>query len=182
MPFNVIVATDLSNGIGYQGTIPWYFKSDLRYFKKCTLNSTIVMGRKTWDSLPTRPLPKRKHIVLGTKSILVDVNGKNGDNDTVTQVGSWDTIENLFKDSNETVWIIGGSSLYNLATTSDKCQYIYQTRIHDTFKCDTFFGGIPDNFELVSSETIDDIDVVTKKVVKIEYLVFKKVFEKDCKT
>jgi len=58
--FNLIAAVDFNRGIGYQGNIPWYIKEELKYFKKVTGNSPIIMGRKTWDSLPKKPLPNRE--------------------------------------------------------------------------------------------------------------------------
>ncbi|CAI8038326.1 Dihydrofolate reductase [Geodia barretti] len=50
--------------IGLGGTLPWHYSADLKRFKRVTLNSTIIMGRKTWDSLPIQPLPERQNIVI----------------------------------------------------------------------------------------------------------------------
>ena len=72
MKINMIVACRSNNGIGFQNSIPWFIKSDLKYFSKLTKgngNNAIVMGRKTWDSLPLKPLPKRENIII-TNSII----------------------------------------------------------------------------------------------------------------
>ena len=65
----MIWAQDTNNAIGRDGTLPWHFSEDLQNFKALTLNSTIVMGRKTWDSLKIKPLPKRRNIVLSSKKL-----------------------------------------------------------------------------------------------------------------
>ena len=62
---NLIVAIDKKRGIGLNNKIPWYFKEDLQFFKKITLNSIVIMGRNTWESLK-KPLPQRYNIVLST--------------------------------------------------------------------------------------------------------------------
>ena len=69
MIIKLIWAQDSSGGIGINNKLPWHFSEDLQKFKSLTLNSTIVMGRKTWESLKIKPLPKRKNIVLSSKKI-----------------------------------------------------------------------------------------------------------------
>ena len=61
---SLIVARGLNNVIGVSGQLPWRLKSDLMFFKQVTLGSPIIMGRKTWESLPRRPLPDRENIVM----------------------------------------------------------------------------------------------------------------------
>jgi len=61
----VLVLASANNGvIGRNGTIPWHIPDDLRRFKALTLGRTVVMGRKTWDSLPRKPLPGRRNVVV----------------------------------------------------------------------------------------------------------------------
>ena len=57
-------AQDKKGGIGKNGKLPWHISEDLKNFKKLTTGHTIIMGRKTWDSLPVKPLPNRKNIIL----------------------------------------------------------------------------------------------------------------------
>ena len=66
--FNLIGAIDFNGNIGYQGKIPWYIKEELQYFKQVTGNNPIIMGRKTWDSLPKKPLPNRENLVISCKN------------------------------------------------------------------------------------------------------------------
>ena len=58
-----VAAMSSNRVIGNNGELPWHFSEDLKFFKKLTLNSTVVMGRKTFDSIG-KPLPKRKNIVI----------------------------------------------------------------------------------------------------------------------
>ena len=66
MNIHMIWAQDNNNAIGRDGTLPWHFSEDLKNFKKLTTGSPIIMGRKTWDSLPIKPLPDRRNIVLSS--------------------------------------------------------------------------------------------------------------------
>ena len=82
-----ILAADKDWGIGKDGTMPWpHNTDDLKWFRDCTLDSTVIMGRKTWDSLPIQPLPNRKNAVV-TRQIDVDIFTKSDiilDVDTIT--------------------------------------------------------------------------------------------------
>ena len=69
MKINLIWAQDYNGGIGKEGNIPWYISEDLKHFKKLTQNSIVIMGRKTWDSLPFKPLPSRRNIVLSSRNL-----------------------------------------------------------------------------------------------------------------
>lgn len=60
----LIYAASLNNVIGKDGTLPWHVPSDLKHFKAVTLGKPVIMGRKTWNSLPRKPLPARKNIVM----------------------------------------------------------------------------------------------------------------------
>ena len=61
---NIIVAISQNGVIGNKNTIPWYLPEDLKQFKAMTMNSVIIMGRNTWESLPKKPLPGRINIVI----------------------------------------------------------------------------------------------------------------------
>ena len=68
MEIHLIWAQDNRGGIGENGNLPWHISEDLKNFKKITSGSTIVMGRKTWESLPIKPLPNRDNIIMSTKN------------------------------------------------------------------------------------------------------------------
>ena len=128
MKIHLIWAQDYNGGIGINGQLPWHIPEDLINFKKITLDSTILMGRKTWDSLPFKPLPKRRNIVLS----------KNKINNVEVYHNVEKCIQNLEKELLPTIFIIGGSSIYKLF-------FDYATYLHITYidkksnNIDTFF-------------------------------------------
>ncbi len=71
MNVSLIVACARNAVIGVRGSLPWRLSEDLRNFKRTTLNKTVVMGRKTWLSLPLRPLPQRRNIVLSRNASFI---------------------------------------------------------------------------------------------------------------
>lgn len=128
MKIHLIWAQDYNGGIGINGQLPWHIPEDLINFKKITLDSTILMGRKTWDSLPFKPLPKRRNIVLS----------KNKINNVEVYHNVEKCIQSLEKELLSTIFIIGGSSIYKLF-------FNYATYLHITYidkksnDIDTFF-------------------------------------------
>ena len=69
MNIDMIWAQDKNGGIGKNGTLPWNISEDLQNFKKVTWGHPIIMGRKTWESLPFKPLPNRRNIVLSSQKV-----------------------------------------------------------------------------------------------------------------
>lgn len=136
----MIVAALLPDlGIGMKGKMPWRLKQEIRYFKNVTTTTkdpnninAVIMGRKTWESIPTkfRPLPGRLNIVL-SRSYAND--GSNDENIILTN-----SIENaLDKVSRygrpvEKIFIIGGSELYNKLISHEKIQHLLITEIKST--------------------------------------------------
>jgi len=119
MDIHLIWAQDKDGGIGYNGKLPWYIPEDLKNFKKLTLNSVIIMGRKTWESLPIKPLPDRKNIVLSkTKQQGVET------------FNSYDKCIQTLKSNNvNKVYIIGGRSIYKLFFQCANFLHITQIKI-----------------------------------------------------
>lgn len=64
--FTAIVAYDRNRGVGKNNQLPWHLPQDLKHFKETTKNGVLIMGRKTWESLPLKPLPDRKCIVVSS--------------------------------------------------------------------------------------------------------------------
>ena len=108
MHIGLIFARSSNNVIGVNNDLPWKISEDLRNFKKVTLGHTVVMGSKTWESLPEsfRPLPGRKNIVL-SKNSNFKIN-----NSSVTILNSFDDVLKL---EDQEVWVIGGEAIYNEA-------------------------------------------------------------------
>jgi len=127
-----ILAADKDWGIGKDGTMPWpHNTDDLKWFRDCTLDSTVIMGRKTWDSLPIQPLPNRKNAVV-TRQIDVDIFTKSDiilDVDTITN-----HIDTLYPGTHK--WIIGGAQL--VTTLLPVIDEIWISRLDMVYSCDTF--------------------------------------------
>ena len=133
---SLIVAIAQNNVIGGDNKLLWHISDDLKRFKKITSGNTIVMGRKTFESLPG-VLPNRKHIILTRdKNYTVD-------NPSVEVIHNINDIINNFKNSPVEVFIIGGGEIYNQFINSvDK---IYLTKDFKNFEGDTTFPEIDYN-------------------------------------
>lgn len=125
---NAILACDEDWGIGKDGDLPWPKNSaDLQWFKQCTTGGTVVMGRKTWESLPKKPLPNRFNIVITKQPMEQEVN--------MTPMYLEFFKSNYAYFSNQNIWIIGGAQL--LETCVDIIDEIWLSRIKSTYDCDT---------------------------------------------
>ena len=113
----LIWAQDKNGGIGKDGKLPWHVSEDLKNFKNITLNSTIIMGRKTWESLPIKPLPNRENIILS----------KTLNNDILTFKSYDNCMANLQTRAIPKVFVIGGRSMYKLFF--DKADFLHITNI-----------------------------------------------------
>tara|TARA_B100000614_G_scaffold58512_1_gene51717 strand:+ start:6207 stop:6707 length:501 start_codon:yes stop_codon:yes gene_type:complete len=105
MEVHLIWAQDFEGGIGLKGQLPWHISEDLKNFKKITFGHTVLMGRKTWDSLPFKPLPKRRNIILSRSKLI------KCEAEIFNDINS--CIETLKNQSIEKLFVIGGSSIYN---------------------------------------------------------------------
>lgn len=132
---SIIVAKAKNNVIGKNNQLIWNIPDDLKRFKKLTSGHTIIMGRKTFESLG-RVLPNRFHIVLST-----DKNYKI-ENDSVMVINDINELNKYVKDSEEN-FVIGGATIYKLLIS--KCNKLYITQIDKEFEGDTFFPEINEN-------------------------------------
>lgn len=138
----LIVAVDRNLGIGCKNRLPWHYPEDLQYFKKMTLDSTVVMGYNTYLSIG-KPLPNRHNVVVT--------------NDTSLQIDgvemAYDLIDYLndYKESDERIFIIGGASIYE--QSFPYADELFITEIDDVFEVDTYFPNYKtDAFALESEE------------------------------
>jgi len=127
-----IVAMGLGNEIGFHGDMPWHIPEDLRHFKEFTIGHPVIMGSTTWLSLPKRPLPGRRNIVLSRQPGFVAE-----DADTASSVGA----AVAMCPPPEIPYIIGGGKVYKAAISL--LTRIDVTRIDSRFpNADTFFPEI----------------------------------------
>jgi dihydrofolate reductase len=141
----LIVAKNQNNVIGDKGKLLWHVPGDLKYFREITDNQIVVMGRKTYDSLPNGPLPNRINVVLTRDTEKYKIQKTNELYFTSLE-DSEAVLSNLVADTNKRVIIIGGVDIYN--NFMNKCKVFHVTQIYDWSDGDTVF----------------DIDDVTQKL------------------
>ncbi|XP_077292331.1 dihydrofolate reductase [Arctopsyche grandis] len=167
---NLIAAACENMGIGKNNDIPWKLKKEMAYFNrmtKTTIDPTkqnlVIMGRRTWDSVPEkyRPFSGRLNLVLTKQPDVL----KSTVPSDVMVFGSLDeavkavaTNENI-----EKIWIIGGSHIYKEAINHPCCDQIYLTEIRKSFDCDTFFPEIGEGFKLLDDHSAEAIPVPIEK-------------------
>ncbi|HEX2934210.1 MAG TPA: dihydrofolate reductase [Bacteroidales bacterium] len=141
MPITLIAALADRNAIGLDNNLLYHIPEDLKRFKQITSGHTIIMGRKTWDSLKVKPLPDRKNIVI--------TNGVYGFPKSVVLANSIEDALKACDPANEN-FVIGGETIYRLFLPF--AQKLYITRIYASFDADTFFPEIDKSWEIVSEE------------------------------
>lgn len=156
--FDIVVACDLNRGIGKNNQLPWRIAADLKHFKRITSTpladgkyNAVIMGRKTWESIPAnhRPLSGRYNVVL-TRNQNYEVP------EGVFRCASIDEAFDILEEGPvDQVFIIGGAEIYNQAIQHDRVGYLYLTEIRHRYDCDTFFPDYKQFFQLVSSSEIE---------------------------
>ncbi len=131
MSLSIIVAVASNGVIGSENDMPWHISEDLKRFKRLTLGKKIIMGRKTWESLPFKPLKNRENIVL-TRSKDFKAEG------AVVVHSLADALALL--DNEEEAFIIGGGNIYKQALPFT--QKLYITEVHSEYEGDTLFPEI----------------------------------------
>ena len=199
---NIIVAHAFnSNGIGVNGTMPWYIKEDLQYFKTITTEvplsisitadtnikyiNVVVMGRKTWDSLPSKfkPLPNRINVIITTNNELTKLNSTILDsNNSAVLYSKWNNYESVLNKFQENynicgntcdnirliisqIFIIGGEQIYRLALEQKRINRMYITEVYlpgniaKDIKFDAFFPRYDtgSNLSYINKFHIEDV-------------------------
>ena len=135
---SAIVAVDENWGIGFNGQLLEHIPEDMKFFKKITTSNVVIMGRKTWDSLPKKPLPDRTNIIISNRGNLPLENG--------TIRLSLDDLLLGIADFEDDVFVIGGGSIYNQLLPL--CDRVYVTKIHKAYKnVDTYFPNLDESDE-----------------------------------
>lgn len=167
--YNLIVAYCKNRGIGYNGALPWCFKSDMKHFTKLTIGGSeernaVVMGRNTLSSIPFKKFPligrdnyclsrmETSDIMINYKQFIKDKNITNNCDNVFffnNPINMINTIES--KDIYNKVWIIGGESIYKYFLMNDMLDNLYITYIHQDYLCDRFFPDIEEfnNYKIV---------------------------------
>ena len=139
---SIIAAVSEDLGIGNDNELLWHIPEDLKRFKRLTYGNTVLMGRRTWESLPRKPLPGRKNIVI------TDIPEECFEG-SVTAYSIEDALSKCGKE--EEIFIIGGGSIYKqFMPLADR---LYITHVHRKAPADVYFPEIdPDIWEVVDKE------------------------------
>jgi dihydrofolate reductase len=127
---SIVVAMSLNRVIGINNTLPWHLSEDLKHFKSLTIGHTIIMGRKTYDSIG-RALPNRRNIVISQNKETLSKG-----TEVVTSI---EDAFSISKNDSE-VFVIGGSNIYE--QTLHLVDHLYITEIKKSFSGDAFFPEI----------------------------------------
>ena len=144
---NLIYACARNGVIGRDNSLPWHLPEDMAHFKECTVGAPVIMGRKTWDSLPPkfRPLPERTNIVV-TRYEQWEAEG-------ALKASSIEEALQLVPQAPE-VWVIGGAQIYEAALPLASRAYV--TQIDETFEGDAYAPELIEGQwqEIQSTETL----------------------------
>lgn len=157
MSYSIIAAIGKNRELGKNNDLIWHLPGDLKFFRKITTNHTIIMGRKTFESLP-KMLPNRKHIVLTTKGNFQS---------EVEVYKELKQILKTYKDTQEEIFIIGGASIYEqFLDYSDK---LYLTEIDAQEEADVYFPNFDkENYEKEILSENEDNGISYKHVLYIK--------------
>lgn len=157
----IIAAMDEGLGIGFQGKMPWQLSADLKRFKKITMDHPVIMGRKTFQSLPKKPLPGRKNIVI--------TRNKEFNPEGTLIVSSPEEAIQACKD-HDIAFVIGGGEIYR--EFLPLADMLYLTLIIHHFPADTFFPEYDIKKYVIVEEQFVNVDEQFEFPYK--YLILKK--------
>ncbi|WP_127848410.1 dihydrofolate reductase [Lacticaseibacillus hulanensis] len=147
-----IWAQDVNGIIGNNGTLPWRLPDDLQYFKQQTLGQIVVMGRKTFTGMGSRPLPRRTNVVLTRQDDFTA-----GDHVTVLHDKAG-VLAFAEERPDQDLMIIGGAEIFRLF--ADVVDTLYVTRIAGAFSGDTRMPALPwPQFDQISAHTVVNVDL-----------------------
>lgn len=161
----IIAAWDDNRLIGVGDKLPWSNKEDMKMFKKLTLNHAVVMGRKTWESLPPsfRPLPQRENIVV---SRTLDCKSMPDGAVSHPDLASALEIASLAVEDKSDVFIIGGAQIYKDALDLDLVDKMIITHMYGSHEGDVYFPEFDESKWNVTGFDTDfgfEINEYTKK-------------------
>lgn len=147
---SIIVAYSKNRAIGREGKIPWHLPEDLKLFKSITIGHTVVMGRKTWESLPKKPLSNRQNIVMTNNIFDKDICASS-------------TEEAINMSVFDHIFVIGGSQIYSLFLDQNKVDNILASELQEEYDGDSFFPKLDSRWERNLIKQFDKFNFVEYK-------------------
>jgi dihydrofolate reductase len=172
MNFSIIVAIDQNRGIGINNDLPWKIKKDFKFFTDTTTGdnpnkkNAVIMGRKTWESIPEhhRPLSNRLNVVLSRQKNLDLPEGVlcfSSFDEALAELDKRDDIGEVFN--------IGGGKLFADTINHQSCNKLYITQVMASYPCDTFFPEIPKKFKKTKTSPVYE-----ENGLQFQFVVFEK--------
>ncbi|QQR54843.1 dihydrofolate reductase [Candidatus Peregrinibacteria bacterium] len=170
MKFSIISALDKNRGIGKNNSLPWHLPADLKHFKETTIGGTVIMGRKTWESIPEkyRPFKERLNIVISRGELVLP--------EGVLLAHSLDEALELAEahvqkedGHKRKAFIIGGATLYTEAIQHSACEELLLTELEGSFDCDAFFPEISSEWRIE-----EDGDLQEENGIQFTFKTYKK--------
>jgi dihydrofolate reductase len=159
MTVSIVVAISENHAIGKDNKLLWYLPNDLKHFKEITSGHTVIMGRKTYESVG-KPLPNRRNIIITRQNM--DISG-------CEVVGSIEAALALCADEAE-VFIVGGAEIYRQSL--HLTNRIYLTIVHKNFEGDTYFPEIEANMWKETAR--EDYEPDLKNVLPYSFITFER--------
>lgn len=162
---SAIVCVDENWGIGSNGDLLVHIPEDMKYFKRLTTGNVVVMGRKTWESLPNKPLPDRLNLIVTSKEKTIDFMTAFIDiEETIVRARM------ASKDPEDEWFVIGGGQLYKELLPI--CDKVYVTKVYHAYpNVDTYFPNI-DN--IPEWEIIDKSEIKIYEDIKYQFCTYRK--------
>ena len=157
MKVGVIYARSLNNVIGNNGKLPWHLPEDLKHFKETTQGCVVAMGKKTWESLPIKPLPNRENLVLTSSPLY---------HPEVT------TSRSILEATNEAfyrkkdIWFIGGSNVIKKALRV--ADTVIVTEILNNYEGDTTVEELADEWKIITKTSHRSVTGINFNILKYE--------------
>lgn len=174
-----VAACCQNRGIGFNGDLAWRLPKEYRHFVKLTTGTppegkknVVVMGRKTWFSIPEkfRPLKNRWNFVLTRNEQTTELDGADEVVHSVDQLIT--TLQSKdWKHKIHQIFNVGGSQIYQLIQESPYCGNIFLTRIMAEYECDTFFPELDSSFKQLPIEQFEEVPQTTVEEKGIQWKV-----------
>ena len=155
----IILVMDNDHAIGRDGGLLCSLSEDMKHFRETTKNSVVIMGRKTYESFPKRPLPNRENLVLSRSGAKIDGAEVFADIPSVLA---------RVKNSEKPVFVIGGAEIYR--QLAPYCDEALITRVYESFGGDAFFEDIEHDREWRLCESSAVIETDCKKIRFFRYV------------
>lgn len=180
----VVAAVEESWGIGLRQQIPWRLPTDMKHFKELTVAAAgsaphaVVMGRKTWESLPPkfRPLPHRFNVVLTRNSAYRSSHNVPADVEIAASLQDALALIDAKGDAVDKVFVIGGSAVYEEALGYAGCRHVHLTTVKGAFECDAFF---PSTVYALGFQCVSTSEEMEENGVMFQFLELARGAEED---